>query len=282
MDINSMDKFNLVIDISLCENCNNCVLATKDELVGNNFPGYSVEHEKQGRGVMWIERIVRGSGHHIDCSYRPSMCVHCDDAPCVAASKGAVVKRSDGVVLIDPEKSKGRKDLVSTCPYGAIVWNETRQVPQNWFFDVHLLDDGLSVPRVESVCPTKAIETLKCSDSHMAERVISENLQTWLPELKTKPRVYYKNFHRFNTVFIAGSIATESGGDCISHAEICLEFQGDAIQMTRSDEFGDFKFDCLMPMSGPYKVIVKVRNLSKEIDIQKVDEEAINLGVINI
>jgi hypothetical protein len=35
-------------------------------------------------------------------------------------------------------------------------------------------------------------------------------------------------------------------------------------------------------MSGPYKVIVKVRNLSKEIDIQKVNEEAINLGVINI
>ena len=32
-------------------------------------------------------------------------------------------------MLIDPVKAKGRKDLVDTCPYGHIWWNEEYQVP---------------------------------------------------------------------------------------------------------------------------------------------------------
>lgn len=277
-----MNKWNLVIDVALCENCNNCVLATKDELVGNRFPGYTLEHEKQGRGVVWIERVVRGSGHQIDCSYRPSMCFHCDNAPCVAASGGSITKREDGIVLIDPEKAKGRQDLVEACPYGSIVWNEEQQVPQNWFFDAHLIDDGASMPRLEGVCPTRAIESLKCSSEHMSEKIKTEHLQAWKPEFGTKPRVFYKNLYRFNSVFIAGSVANKTGEDCVSDAEVFLEFEDSVLQKTKSDEFGDFKFDQVAINSGPYKVIVTANNLCKEIDISKVDVEAINLGVVTI
>ena len=48
----------MIIDVARCENCNNCLLATKDELVGNDFPGYSAPHAPQGRGVLRIERHV--------------------------------------------------------------------------------------------------------------------------------------------------------------------------------------------------------------------------------
>ena len=52
-------------------------------------------------------------------------CMHCDDASCVkAAREGEIYKRPDGIVIIDPEKSKGRQDLVSSCPYRVIYWNE--------------------------------------------------------------------------------------------------------------------------------------------------------------
>ena len=66
----------------------------------------------------------------IDVAYVPTMCNHCDNAPCVAKGGGAVTKRDDGIVIIDPVKAKGRKDLVETCPYGHIWWNEELQVPQ--------------------------------------------------------------------------------------------------------------------------------------------------------
>ena len=49
-----MKRWNLVIDVALCENCNNCVLAARDELVGNTHPGYSAPHAPQGQGVIRI------------------------------------------------------------------------------------------------------------------------------------------------------------------------------------------------------------------------------------
>ena len=151
-----MDKWNLIVDVPLCENCNNCVLATKDELVGNDFPGYTAPHAAQGPGVMQILRKVRGSMPMVDTAYLPVMCNHCDDAALHEGdSSGAISKRDDGIVIIDPVKAKGRQDLVAACPYGAIVWNEAEQVPQNWFFDAHLLDAGWTAPRCESVCPTR-------------------------------------------------------------------------------------------------------------------------------
>ena len=48
-----MKKWNLIIDVDNCTNCNMCTLASKDEHVGNAFPGYSAEMPK---GVAeWIK-----------------------------------------------------------------------------------------------------------------------------------------------------------------------------------------------------------------------------------
>ena len=36
-----MSKWNLIINVGRCENCYNCVIAERDEHVGNDFPGYA-------------------------------------------------------------------------------------------------------------------------------------------------------------------------------------------------------------------------------------------------
>ena len=36
-----MKKWNMVIDVAECTNCNLCTLATMDEYVGNDWPGYA-------------------------------------------------------------------------------------------------------------------------------------------------------------------------------------------------------------------------------------------------
>ena len=46
-----MKKWNLIIDVDNCNNCHMCTLATKDEYVGNNFPGYSAEMPKDR--LLW-------------------------------------------------------------------------------------------------------------------------------------------------------------------------------------------------------------------------------------
>ena len=54
-----MSQWNLIIDVARCENCNNCVLANKDEYVGNDFPGYSAPQALHGPSTLRIEQIGR-------------------------------------------------------------------------------------------------------------------------------------------------------------------------------------------------------------------------------
>src|SRR5215211_8486836 len=118
---NAMQKWNTIIDVAECTNCNLCTLAVMDEYVGNAWPGYSAPMPKHGHKWINILQKERGQVPMIDIAYVPTMCNHCDDAPCLAKGGGVVKKRDDGIVLIDPDKAKGRKDLVEACPYGHLV-----------------------------------------------------------------------------------------------------------------------------------------------------------------
>lgn len=252
-----MSQWNLVIDVARCENCNNCVLANKDEYVGNDFPGYSAPQELHGEGTIRIHRRVRGEGHMVDAAYLPTMCNHCDDAPCIkAAGPGVINKRADGIVIIDPVKAKGRKDLVQACPYGAIVWNEQRLLPQNWIFDAHLLDKGWSEPRCAQSCPTDAIKAVKADASEMARMADEQKLEVLKPELKSRPRVYYRNLHRYAKHFVGGSVVASVKGmrECIAGAKVGLRLGSRALSETTTDAFGDFKFDGLDAQQGRYQV----------------------------
>lgn len=105
-----MGKWNRIIDVALCQICSNCVLAAKDELVGNQFPKYSAPHPPHGTGVFRIERCARGGGHLVGAAYASVTCNHCDDAPCVKAGAGAIKNRPDGIAIIDSERARGRRD----------------------------------------------------------------------------------------------------------------------------------------------------------------------------
>ncbi len=138
-----MKKWNMIIDVEKCENCYNCFLAAKDEYIDNEFPGYTTSQPAQGHNWVDLERTERGQWPMVEANFRPVMCNHCDDAPCMKAAKdGAITKREDGVVIIDPVKAKGQRQIVKARPVGAIYWNEEREVPQAWIFDAHLLDQG--------------------------------------------------------------------------------------------------------------------------------------------
>ena len=250
-----MKKWNLIVDIAKCENCHNCTLANKDEFVGNSFPGYAEEQPIHNSDWIKIERKVRGEGSMVEANYQPTMCNHCDNAPCMkAGADGSVKKRKDGIIIIDPVKAKGRRDLVDSCPYNAIWWNEKLEVPQIWIFDAHLLDQGWKEPRCAQSCPTRAFEAVKISDEEMKKRVTQDNLTVSQPELKTRPRVYYKNIQLMESEFLSGSVvsSTNDVSDCVGDAKVILCKGEEELATTTTDFFGDFKFDGLRPNSGQY------------------------------
>ena len=136
-------KWHLVIDLALCNDCNCCFLADKDEFTGNDWPPFSKAQPWEGQRWIDIERKERGQFPQIQVVHRPSPCMHCDNAPCMdAAPDGAVYKRPDGLVIIDPEKAAGHPEIVDSCPYGAIFWNEEANVAQKCTGCAHLMDEG--------------------------------------------------------------------------------------------------------------------------------------------
>lgn len=255
-----MKKYCFVIDVARCENCNNCFLACKDEHCGNDWPGYAHSQPLHGQRWMNISRKERGKFPLIDVAYLPQPCMHCDAAPCISAAKnGAVYKRPDGIVLIDPVKAKGQQEIVSACPYGAIWWNEEAQVPQKCTFCAHLLDNGWKVSRCAQVCPTGALSIHHLSDEDLAGMIASEGLQTLVVQTtSTRPRVYYKNLYRFTMCMIAGSVATgeEGATECVVGAKVRLIKESKGIAEQETDDFGDFTFDGLPENSGSYTVEV--------------------------
>ena len=268
-----MKKWNLIVDVAACTNCNLCTLANQDEHVDNEFPGYTAPMPRHGHRWIDIRARERGQGPVMDVVYLPVMCQHCDDAPCMSAAKnGAVRKRDDGIVIIDPVKAKGQKAIADACPYGAVQWNEETQTPQHWIFDAHLLDRGWDEPRCAQVCVTGALKAVKASDEEMAQLKREEKLEELQPESGTGPRVHYKNLRRFTHDFIGGTLIATIDGvtDCVSGATVTLEHESSVVAETVTDSFGEFKLDELNP-GGAYRVNISAegfrpQSLSVELE----------------
>jgi len=279
-----MSKWNLIVDVAECTNCQLCTLAIQDEHVGNEFPGYAAEMPKHGHHWIDIKRRERGQGTMVDVAYAPTMCQHCDDAPCIAAAHdGAVAKRPDGIVVINPDKAKGQKQIVDACPYDAVFWNEDLDIPQHWFFDAHLLDTGWAAPRCVNVCPTSALRAIKVDAAQMQKVAEDEDLEALRPDLNTKPRVHYKNLWRFNRSFVAGTVSVERDGiaACLEGARVVLRKDGTEIDSVQSDGYGDFKIDRLETDSGKYTLEVSAGGyaaVTREVQLG----ESINLGDIRL
>ena len=279
----SAEKWNMIVDVSKCNNCYNCFVATKDEYVGNEHAGYAKSQPLHGHQWVDIKRAESGQWPMVEAQFRPEMCNHCDDAPCMKVAKnGAITKRSDGIVIIDPVKSKGQKEIVDACPYNAVFWNEELEIPQAWPFDAHLLDNGWEKTKVETVCPTDVFRSVKTTDKQMIRIIEEEELTTLGEKEGAKPRVYYKNAHVFNNAFLGGTVVTEKDGieDCVAGAVAIAKHSGQEIGRSETDAFGDFKIAKLAKGLGSVTVEIEFEGSTQSREIQM--DESLYLGTFSI
>jgi len=271
-----MKKWYLIIDVEKCENCNNCFLSCKDEYVDNDWPGVAASQPSHGQSWIKIHGKERGEYPFMDVAYLPVLCMHCDNAPCIkAAGDGAIYKRPDGIVIIDPVKARGQKNVVNACPYGAICWNEELNLPQKCTLCAHLLDEGWEKTRCVQACPTGALNMLHVEDTAMEAIIKNEKLEVYQSEYKTSPRVYYKNLYRFTRCFIGGSVAVRLNGkeECAEGVNVTLfNAANEAIRESLTDNYGDFKFDNLEENSGTYTIQIVCKGYDTktiQVDLKK-------------
>lgn len=245
-----MKKPGIAINSARCMACYACFMACKDEHCGWDSK-LSRSQPELGQYWMNIVEWERGDNERrIKTATVPTPCSHCDNPACVAAAKdGAAYKRPDGIVIIDPEKAVGQRQIVDACPIHAVFWNEDLQLPQKCTMCAELLDDpdypGFE-PRCVEACPNQALVfgDLADPDSEIS-KLIAANKVTQLEALGDMgSSVVHLNVP---TAFLAGTVAypKELEEVCIG-AKVTATCQetGESHEMV-TNWAGDYEFEDL-------------------------------------
>ena len=201
----------LVVDLSKCRNARKCMAACQKH--------HQLKPEQHHLNVLQMQTDEFTAPY-----YMPKHCQHCDNPPCTKVCPvNATFKRKDGIVLIDNERCIGCRFCIAACPYSARVfnWLEPRDseqyvgvtynieanVPQKkgtiskCLFSADRLRDG-KLPTCVTACPNStywfgdrnedAVTNGTTKETVSFSKLILDNAgYTLLPELGTKPRIYY-------------------------------------------------------------------------------------------
>jgi len=167
-----------------------------------------------------VLNVEAGKYPNVKRLYIPVLCNHCEDPPCLKACPNkAIVKRQDGIVLIDQDRCRGMGACVSACPYGNIIlppsdsWYLNDDEPyerdhvkprlnpgvaRKCTYCAHRVDEGLD-PACVVACPTTAriFGDLDDPNSRVSTYIAEQKVETGrsafclLPEAGTKPSGRY-------------------------------------------------------------------------------------------
>jgi Fe-S-cluster-containing dehydrogenase component len=204
-------RFVMVIDLSKCQNARKCMAACQN--------AHHLRPEQHHINVLKMEETETTPPF-----YMPKPCQHCDNPPCVAVCPvDATFKRPDGIVLIDNERCIGCRFCIAACPYSARIFNWAEplnaqgdkdqvynvelNVPQKkgtiskCLFSADQVREG-KLPYCASACPNgvyyfgdeneDAVTNGTTKETFRFKKLLEDNGgYTLMPELGTKPRVYY-------------------------------------------------------------------------------------------
>ena len=138
-----MPKYSLIIDHELCWGCRTCEVACKQE-------------HQSPEGVRLISVEEEGpmlSGNELYFGYYVNVCRHCDAPECVdACPEEAIIKRDDGIVVLDETICSGCQLCIDACPYDAIAFDPAKDIAQKCNMCHERVDKKLYPACADNVC----------------------------------------------------------------------------------------------------------------------------------
>jgi Fe-S-cluster-containing dehydrogenase component len=196
----------MLIDISKCIGCGNCVRACAEE---NKVPdgyfrtwveryrvaGGDREHPKVDSPKGGMDGFPPAAGREERSFYVPKLCNHCAHSPCVQVCPvGATFETPDGVVLVDEKYCLGCRYCIQACPYGCRFIHPTKHTVDKCTLCYHRITQGLTTACAE-VCPTGARQLADLKNPQdPAHKILREHsIQVLKPQMATGSKVYYKD-----------------------------------------------------------------------------------------
>lgn len=253
-----------LIDITKCVGCHDCQIGCKDEHCGQAWMPYAEAQPQVGQFWMKLNQTERGARPHVRVTYLPVMCQHCENAPCMKVAKdGAVYRRDDGLVIIDPVKAKGQKQIVDACPYHAVFWNEELNIPQKCTGCAHLLDgdEPIKTPRCVDNCHVDVFQFGEEEDLDL------EGAEYLHAEYGTKPRVWYKGLPK---KFIAATVFDPDSQEIVEGAQVTA-VSDEGTFTAETDMWGDFWLDGLP--EADWTVMVEAGGKKKELAVSTKEKD---------
>jgi Fe-S-cluster-containing dehydrogenase component/formate-dependent nitrite reductase membrane component NrfD len=177
-------QLGFVIDHSRCIGCHACTVACKSE---NQVP--------VGSFRTWVKYTEEGEFPAVRRSFAVLRCNQCTAAPCVTiCPTGALAKRPDGIVDVDPKACIGCKSCMHGCPYDALYIHPEKGTAEKCHFCAHRVEQGLA-PACAIVCPTEAIVPGDFDDpaSRVSRLRREHGLAARKTEAGTGPNVFYRD-----------------------------------------------------------------------------------------
>jgi tetrathionate reductase subunit B len=234
-----MSHTSFIIDVDKCTGCNLCVVACKDEHVDSSYAPWTRPQPEGGQFWMNVKPVERGTIPRVRMNFLPTMCQHCEDAPCIpACPEGAIKTREDGLVWIDADLCTGCGDCQPACPYDVIYKNDDLNIAQKCTGCAHRVDEG-ELPRCVDVCPHDAI--LFGDDLDKADAT----LEILHPEFEAKPRALWKGLPK---PWVTGAVIDVDADEVIIGATVsATDLTDGSITATETDAFGELWLKDLSP-----------------------------------
>ena len=205
-----MTRLAIGVNLRRCIGCNTCALACKMQ---NNVPDGMLWNRVLTEGCEQFDG-AEGTYPHLTRTYLPLACQHCENPACVKVCPvGATYKDPEtGVVRQDYDKCIGCRMCMSACPYNGVRsfnWEEPaygvdyalgdadapkhqKHTVEKCTFCYQRISKG-EEPACMDLCPARARHwgDLDDPESEVSKLVASRSYKQLLPDMGTKPSVYY-------------------------------------------------------------------------------------------